>query len=60
MLFFQLESLLADEQVAACPVLVLGNKIDKANALGEDQLKWHLGIANICTGKVISCLVQDL
>ncbi|VDD90922.1 unnamed protein product [Enterobius vermicularis] len=47
----ELESLLADEQVAACPVLVLGNKIDKANALGEDQLKWHLGIANICTGK---------
>lgn len=47
----ELESLLADEQVAACPVLVLGNKIDKANALGEDQLKWHLGISNLCTGK---------
>uniref|UniRef100_F1L909 small monomeric GTPase n=1 Tax=Ascaris suum TaxID=6253 RepID=F1L909_ASCSU len=47
----ELESLLTDEQVASCPVLVLGNKIDKPNALGEEQLKWHLGISNITTGK---------
>ena len=47
----ELESLLTDEQVAACPVLVLGNKIDKPNALGEDQLKWELGITSLCTGK---------
>lgn len=47
----ELESLLADEQVAACPVLILGNKIDRPNALGEDQLKWQLGITNLCTGK---------
>lgn len=48
----QLESLLSDEQVASCPVLVLGNKIDKPNALGEDLLKRHLGISNFTTGKV--------
>ncbi|VDK52801.1 unnamed protein product [Anisakis simplex] len=47
----ELESLLTDEQVITCPVLVLGNKIDKPNALGEEQLKWHLGIANVTTGK---------
>jgi len=47
----ELESLISDEQVATCPILVLGNKIDKPNALSEDQLKWHLGIPNLCTGK---------
>jgi GTP-binding protein SAR1 len=47
----ELESLLSDEQVAGCPVLVLGNKIDKPNALSEDQLKYYLGIQNACTGK---------
>ncbi|VDN58763.1 unnamed protein product [Dracunculus medinensis] len=50
-LSLKLESLLADEQVANCPVLILGNKIDKQNAIGEDQLKWHLGIMNLTTGK---------
>lgn len=39
----ELISLLQDEQVAAAPILVLGNKIDKPNALGEDQLKHYLG-----------------
>jgi len=47
----ELESLLTDEQVAACPVLVLGNKIDKPNALSEEQLKWQLNIQQFCTGK---------
>jgi len=47
----ELESLLTDEQVAACPVLVLGNKIDKPNALSEEQLKWHLNIQQFSTGK---------
>lgn len=60
----ELDSLLRDEQVpyleirslqllqvASSPILVLGNKIDKPSALSEDQLKWHLGIQHICTGK---------
>jgi len=47
----ELESLLADEQVAGCPVLVLGNKIDKPMAIGEDQLKVQLGIWELVTGK---------
>jgi len=47
----ELESLLTDEQVAACPVLVLGNKIDKPNALSEEQLKWQMKIQQFCTGK---------
>ncbi|VDN35902.1 unnamed protein product [Gongylonema pulchrum] len=47
----ELESLLNDEQVASCPILILGNKIDRPNALGEEQLKWHLGVTNSTTGK---------
>ncbi|CAK5085396.1 unnamed protein product [Meloidogyne enterolobii] len=47
----ELWSLMQDEQVSSAPILVLGNKIDKANALGEDQLKYYLGIQQYCTGK---------
>jgi len=47
----ELISLAQDEQVATAPILVLGNKIDKPNALSEEQLKYYLGIQNICTGK---------
>lgn len=48
----ELISLLQDEQIASAPILVLGNKIDKPNALSEDLLKHHLGIAQLCTGKI--------
>ncbi|PAV73724.1 hypothetical protein WR25_04647 [Diploscapter pachys] len=47
----ELESLLQDEQVATAPILVLGNKIDKATALPEDHLKHYLNIGHLCTGK---------
>lgn len=47
----ELQSLLQDEQVASAPVLVLGNKIDKANALSEEHLKHYMGITNLCSGK---------
>jgi len=47
----ELESLLADEQVAAAPVLVLGNKIDCPGAAGEDELRYLLGLQGRTTGK---------
>jgi len=47
----ELESLLNDEQVAGCPILVLGNKIDKNSAISEEQLKSGLGIYGMTTGK---------
>jgi len=47
----ELESLLQDEQVAGCPILVLGNKIDKPSAISEEQLKAVLGIYGLTTGK---------
>jgi GTP-binding protein SAR1 len=46
----ELWGLLQDEAVASAPVLILGNKIDKQNALSEDQLKYYLGIQQYCTG----------
>lgn len=47
----ELESLMQDEQVAGCPILVLGNKIDKPTAISEEQLKAVLGIYGLTTGK---------
>ncbi|KAF8372624.1 sar-1 [Pristionchus pacificus] len=47
----ELESLLRDEMVATAPIVVLGNKIDKPGAMSEEQLKWHLGVQHMCTGK---------
>uniref|UniRef100_A0A1I8BID1 small monomeric GTPase n=1 Tax=Meloidogyne hapla TaxID=6305 RepID=A0A1I8BID1_MELHA len=47
----ELWSLMQDEQVSSAPILVLGNKIDKPNALSEDQLKYYLAIQQYCTGK---------
>lgn len=47
----ELEGLLSDEQVAAAPVLVLGNKIDKPTGLPEEQLKVTLGLWGLTTGK---------
>jgi hypothetical protein len=36
----ELDSLLTDEQLANCPVLILGNKIDRPGAAGEDELRY--------------------
>ncbi|KRX95787.1 GTP-binding protein SAR1 [Trichinella pseudospiralis] len=47
----ELENLLMDEQVASCPVLVLGNKIDKGTAISEEQLKSVMGLYGLTTGK---------
>lgn len=56
----ELDSLLLDEQVMNCPILILGNKIDKIGALGEQELRHVFGLNGLTTGKVIfynSCLL---
>jgi GTP-binding protein SAR1 len=47
----EFDSLLADEQLAAAPILILGNKIDKPDAVGEDQIRQHFGLYGLTTGK---------
>jgi GTPase SAR1 family protein len=46
----ELDALLAMEELANTPVLVLGNKIDHPDAISEDQLRHELGLYQT-TGK---------
>lgn len=49
----ELDSLLTDESLANCPVLVLGNKIDRPGAASEDELRAFFCLYGQTTGKVI-------
>lgn len=49
----ELDSLLVDEALSSCPVLILGNKIDKPGAASEDELRNVFGLYQMTTGKVI-------
>lgn len=48
----ELDSLLTDEALANCPILILGNKIDKPNAASEDELRNFFALYQLTTGKV--------
>jgi len=50
----ELDSLLTDEQLSNCPVLILGNKIDRADAASEDELRSFFALYGQTTGKVCS------
>ncbi|KAI4484156.1 hypothetical protein M0804_007612 [Polistes exclamans] len=47
----ELDALLTDEQLSACPVLVLGNKIDRLDAASEDELRNFFNLYGQTTGK---------
>ncbi|KAG8239151.1 hypothetical protein J437_LFUL018951 [Ladona fulva] len=49
----ELDSLLTDEQLSNCPVLILGNKIDRPGAASEDELRNVFSLYGQTTGKVI-------
>ena len=49
---FKIQSLLCDEQLSNCPVLILGNKIDKMGAAGEDEIRGYFNLTGQTTGKV--------
>ncbi len=46
------QSLIADEQVASAPILILGNKIDRPGAISEDELRMIFGLHGQTTGTV--------
>lgn len=50
----ELDSLLADETLSNCPVLILGNKIDLPGAASEDELRNVFALYGQSTGKVNS------
>ncbi|KAK4338930.1 hypothetical protein RND71_040392 [Anisodus tanguticus] len=47
----ELDGLLSDESLANVPFLILGNKIDITSAASEDELRYHLGLTGVTTGK---------
>jgi len=47
----ELDSLLTDEQLSNCPVLILGNKIDRPGAASEDEIRAYFGLHGQTTGK---------
>lgn len=51
---FCLQALLTDETISNIPVLILGNKIDRPEAIGEDALRGMLGLHGHTTGKVMN------
>lgn len=48
----ELDSLLTDETLLTCPVLILGNKIDLPGAASEEELRNMYGLYGQTTGKV--------
>ena len=48
---YELDQLLADEQIQNCPILILGNKIDMPGSIGEGALIHSLGLYGRTTGK---------
>jgi GTP-binding protein SAR1 len=51
--YAELYALLNFEDIENCPILILGNKIDKYDAVGEDELKMIFNLNGILTGKVL-------
>ncbi|XP_075756512.1 small COPII coat GTPase SAR1B [Pelodiscus sinensis] len=47
----ELDSLMTDETVANVPILILGNKIDRPEAISEERLREMFGLYGQTTGK---------
>jgi len=47
----EFDGLLADEQLAHAPILILGNKIDATDAQSEDFVRQYFGLYGLTTGR---------
>lgn len=47
----ELSCLINDESLSNCPILILGNKIDKPQAASEDMIRHFFSLDSISTGK---------
>uniref|UniRef100_A0A803XQW8 small monomeric GTPase n=1 Tax=Meleagris gallopavo TaxID=9103 RepID=A0A803XQW8_MELGA len=47
----ELDSLMTDETIANVPILILGNKIDRPEAISEERLREMFGLYGQTTGK---------
>lgn len=50
--FVLFQSLMTDETIANVPILILGNKIDRPEAISEERLREMFGLYGQTTGKV--------
>ncbi|XP_044760962.1 uncharacterized protein LOC123318415 [Coccinella septempunctata] len=54
----ELDSLLTDETLANCPILILGNKIDITGAASEEELRTYFALYNQTTGKKLGFIMS--
>ena len=47
---------MADEQIGECPIMILGNKIDKQGAASEEEIRHYFGLHGRTTGRVGPCI----
>lgn len=50
--------MLTDETISNVPVLILGNKIDRPEAISEDALRGLFGLTGNTTGKVVNTYIS--
>lgn len=55
----ELDSLLSLEELGQTPVLIMGNKIDDPRAISEPELRQHMGLQNLTTGKALEKVSAD-
>ena len=48
----ELDSLLTEDQCMDCPILLLGNKIDRYDAVSEQEIRNYFQLNGVTTGKV--------
>lgn len=51
---------MTDETISNVPILILGNKIDRADAISEEKLREIFGLYGQTTGKVREKSSEDI